>query len=383
MTHQPGLRVASPAVAPRPPVVRPAALVRSIKPYQAVSSLDHIHSRPELVPHKLDWNEATVPPSPKVIEAVQGFLSRAHHLNWYPVLHSTNLAEKLAAFHRVGEDNLLITNGSDQALDTICTTYLSPGDPVLVASPTYQHFLVFAQTRGAEIVHHYGPDPFDADLEGLLAAIQRVQPRLVYLVSPNNPTGVQYTPAQVAAVAEATANGLVIVDEAYSEFSGRTAIGLLHTYPNLVVTRTFSKAYGLAGLRIGYAVAHPVVVGDMRRVFNPKSVNVLAQVGAMAALEDQDWLRWYVDEVREAKRVIGDWAVARGVPMRSTPANFVMLRFERAPWVVRMLQEVGVYVRDRSHIPHLSGWVRFSVGTVDQTHDVLARLDGVLQRLEA
>ncbi|MCB9526496.1 MAG: histidinol-phosphate aminotransferase family protein [Myxococcales bacterium] len=381
VSKKPGLRVAHPEAQPRSMVVRPAALVRPIRPYEAVSSLDHIHAHPAQVPHKLDWNEATVPPSPKVIEAVQAFLGQAHHLNWYPVLNSTNLAEKLAVFHRVGEDQLLITNGSDQALDTICTTYLSPGDPVLVASPTYQHFLVFAQTRGAEIVHHYGEDLFAADVDGLVEAIKRVQPRLVYVVSPNNPTGVEYSAAQVAALCEATAHGLVIVDEAYSEFSGRSAMGLLHTYSNLIVTRTFSKAYGMAGLRIGYAVSHPVVVEDMRRVFNPKSVNVLAQVGAMAALDDQAWLAWYVDQVTRAKDLMAEWCAARDVPFRTTAANFVMLQFDRAPWVVRSLQEVGVYVRDRSHLPRLSGWVRFSVGTVEQTKDVLARLGTVLDRL--
>lgn len=373
-------------IAPKPkrpaPAIEVASTVRSVKPYQAVSSLGEIHQRPEQVPLKLDWNEATVPPSPRVLEAIQAFLQNTHHLNWYPVLNSTNLVEKLAGFYGVDEDQLLVTNGSDDALNTVCATYLEPGDTVLVASPTYQHFLVFAESRGAEIVHHYGPDPFQSDVAGLVDQLIALRPRILYIVDPNNPTGASYTVDEVATLLEASPNTLVIVDEAYSEFSGATCIELLQTYSNLVVTRTFSKAYGMAGLRIGYAFADRRTVTDLRRVFNPKSVNVLAQVGAIAALEDQAYLKWYVDEVNASKQVMADWCAARDLEFRTTPANFVMIRFDRAPWVARMLGKEGVYVRDRSHMRQLGGFVRFSVGTVEQTCEVLDRLERVLGRLD-
>ncbi len=375
------LRIAATPAAPKAlPVAKP---IRQLEPYKAVSSLEHIHQNPQVEPHKIDWNEATVPPSPRVIEAITAFLGNTHHLNWYPVLNSTNLIERLALFHGVPGDRLLITNGSDDALNTLCTTYLDGGDRVLVASPTYQHFLVFAQSRGAEIVHHYAPDPFATDVDGLVAALERTRPRIFYLVNPNNPTGTLYTPAQVARLLEASPETLVIVDEAYSEFAGVSAVGLLHEYSNLVVTRTFSKAYGMAGLRIGYALARPQVVADLRRVFNPKSVNVLAQVGAMAALDDQPWLHAYIAEVDAAKALMAEWFAARGIECRPTPANFIMVRFEQAPWVVKLLMEEGVYVRDRSHLPNLAGFVRYSVGTVDQMREVLARTGRVLDTLAA
>jgi len=355
-----------------------ARTIAEVRPYQAVSSLEAIQNRPAQVPLKLDWNESTIPPSPKVIEAIHAFLEQAHHLNWYPVLNSTNLIEKLEKFHGVPGECLLITNGSDDALDTICTTYLDPGDVVLVPSPTYTHFLVFAQTRGAEIVPVYGAHPFEADLGGLLDAVKRHRPRLLYLVNPNNPTGVMYSPGEVATLLAASPETLVIVDEAYSEFAGSTCIELLHTYPNLVITRTFSKAYGIAGLRIGYAMAHAAVVEDLRRVFNPKSVNVLAQIGAMAALDDQSYLNAYLREVAESKVLVAEWFRARGLPCHITPANYFLVCFEQAPWVVKRLQEEGVYVRDRSGMNQLAGYVRFSVGTVEQTRDLLARIERVL-----
>jgi len=359
--------------------IAPARMVREVKPYQAVSSLEAILSRPDQVPLKLDWNESTVPPSPKVLEAIQAFLGNAHHLNWYPVLNSTNLIERLEKHLGLSGDQLLITNGSDDALDTICTTYLDPDDVVLVPSPTYTHFLVFAQTRGAQIQALHGPDPFASCIDLLVQTAQRVRPRLLYLVNPNNPTGVLYTREEVATLLAACPETLVIVDEAYSEFAGCSCIDLLHTYPNLVITRTFSKAYGIAGLRIGYAMAAPGVIMDLRRVFNPKSVNVLAQIGAMAALEDQSYLRWYLGEVEASKRLLQPFFAARGLPFKLTPANYFLVQFDQAPWVVKRLQEEGVYVRDRSGMNQLAGWVRFSLGTEEQTRDLLDRIDRVLE----
>jgi histidinol-phosphate aminotransferase len=378
-----GLSVAPHGAPPRSSVIEVADTVRELSPYQAVSSLDHIAARPDQVPLKLDWNEATIPPSPKVIEAITGFLGNTHHLNWYPVLNSTNLIEKLARHWNVAGERLLITNGSDQALDTVCATYLNPGDQVLVPSPTYTHFLVFAQTRGAQIVPFYGADPFQPAFDALLDVVLRLRPKLLYLVNPNNPTGVCYTPEQVAALLAAVPETLVIVDEAYSEFAGFDCIHLLEAYSNLIITRTFSKAYGMAGLRIGYALAAPEVVRDMRRVFNPKSVNVLAQIGAMAALDDQPYLRAYLDEVARSKEVLGEWLAARGLVHHITPANYVMIRFDRAPWVVQTLQEAGVYVRDRSGQQRLENYVRFTIGTVEHTYDLLDRLGAVLDRLGA
>lgn len=357
-----------------------ARRVKGIKPYVAVSSLDAIDARPGEVAFKIDWNEATVPPSPRVAEAISNFLKNSQNLNLYPVLNSMNLIEKLAAFHGMPEDMFLVTNGSDDGLNTLCTTFLDEDDTVLVAAPTYQHFLVFVQSRGAKISRHYAPNPFEADIVGLMRRAERIRPRMIYLANPNNPTGVIYDNQALAQLLKANPQTLVIVDEAYSEFSGSSAVELLQTYSNLVVTRTFSKAYGMAGLRIGYTMASPQRVMDLRRVFNPKNVNVLAQVGAMAALDDQEWLEWYLDEVEQSKDLIKEWFEARNLECIITAANFFMVRVEQAPWFVRSLQEENVYVRDRSSMRGLAGYVRYSIGTVEQTREILERTGRVLER---
>jgi histidinol-phosphate aminotransferase len=376
-----GLRIATTPSGAETGEIPVARRVQDIKPYVAVSSLDAIAARPGETAYKIDWNEATVPPSPKVAEAISKYLTNQQNLNLYPVLNSANLIEKLAGFHGLGEDQFLVTNGSDDGLNTLCTTFLDDDDSVLVASPTYQHFLVFVQSRGAQIAHHYAPDPFKTDLEGLMQSAQQISPRMIYLANPNNPTGVIYNNDELAALLRANPNTVVIVDEAYSEFSGTSAVELLHTYSNLVVTRTFSKAYGMAGLRVGYSMSSPSIISNLRRVFNPKNVNVLAQVGAMAAIQDQSWLQWYLDEVAASKVIIRDWFAERDIECRITEANFFMIKVEQAPWVVRSLQEEGVYVRDRSAMPGLAGYVRYSIGTVEQTHAILERTGRVLDQI--
>ena len=210
---------------------------------------------------------------------------------------------------------------------------------------------MFVQSRGATVEHFYGRDPFQPDIDGLLARAERLRPKIIYLANPNNPTGVLYSVDSLRRLLDAKPAALVIVDEAYSEFSGQSARQLLYTYSNLLITRTFSKAYGLAGLQVGYAMGDARVISNLRRLFNPKNVNALAQVAAIAALEDGAWLKWYLSEVEKSKALITRWFTDRDIECRMTPANFFMARFERAPWVVSYLRDEQVYVRDRSSMP--------------------------------
>jgi len=277
----------------------------------------------------------------------------------------------------VGEGQVLVTNGSDDALDLICKTFLDPDDEVVVPRPTYTHFLVFARAQGGTIVSVTSPDPFVQDLDGILRAITP-RTKIVYLVSPNNPTGVVYDASAVARVAEAAPQALVIVDEAYHEFCGISAVPALAAHPNVVVTRTFSKAYGLAGLRIGYAVAHPEVILAFQRVHNPKGVNVIAQIAAKTALDDQDHLKRFVADVAEAKKLLVTELTALGLPCRPTPANYVNVTVPDPAGFCRALAGKNVYVRDRDGLPGMRGVVRVTVGTPRQMHLLLDRIREIL-----
>ena len=371
------------------PTIPVADCIRDVRPYVAVQSLESIAlaaaaangsastARPPL---KLDWNESTIPPSPKVIEAMMAFMSGDHHVNWYPDLTCTPLCSRLSAYVGVPEDHLLVTNGSDDALDLLCKTYLNPEDRVVLPYPTYTHFLVFAGARGARFDPVTYDDPFKGNIDRIISALTPWT-KLVYLVNPNNPTGVQFTRAEIARLVRRAPLSLVVVDEAYFEFSGVSVADLTLEFPNLVVTRTFSKSFGIAGLRVGYLVARPEVITDLRRVFNPKSVNVLGQVAAAAALDDLGYQENYVSQARASRVVLAKWLRGRGLEARATPANWVMVKVPDPTAFIRALEVRGVYVRDRSSFPQLGGWVRMSVGTADQTAQLCERLAEAIEEL--
>ena len=357
-----------------------AAALRDMRPYDPVSSLPAILENPQIEHYKLDWNECTLPPSPKVRKALQVALDGMVHLNYYPQLFAQDLRLRLQSYVGYPADHILVTNGSDDALDLISKTYLNSGDRVLSPYPTYTHCLLFAQSRGAIIDKVMPKNPFAVDVEGLLDEIHP-DTKIIYLVSPNNPTGQVYEEADVLRIAQAAPQAIVIVDEAYWEFSQSTRVDLISRLPNLIITRTFSKVFGLAALRVGYVIAQPKVIEELTRLHNPKSVNQLAQVAAAAALDDLDYYDRYVEQVTRSKKLFGRWCQSHNIEYHDTPANFGVVRVERVKEVVDGLAARGVYVRDRSSFPGLEGCFRINLGTVEQTTQVILHFEQVLMGL--
>ena len=357
------------------PSIPVAKSVAKLTPYVAVSSQPAIEALRGRTPiFKLDWNESTIPPSPKVQQAISQFISQGAELNWYPELGSKNLCLALSDYTGLHPDCIIATNGSDDALHLVCASYLDHGDQVVVPVPTYNHFVTFAQSRGANVVSVCGDDPFVSSMDAIRAAMTK-DTRMVYMVSPNNPTGVIYEADEVEKLCRDYPETLVIVDEAYFEFAQRSCISLVQDVSNLVVTRTFSKAFGLAGLRVGYLAAHPELADGLSRLYNPKSVNTLGQIGAIAALNDMPYLNTYLDEVATSKEVLRAFFETRpNVEAWVTPANFVVVRVPNVDKVLERLEGLGVYVRDRSSYPGLEGCLRMTVGTVEQTQRVIDRL---------
>ncbi|NOZ87538.1 MAG: histidinol-phosphate aminotransferase family protein [Deltaproteobacteria bacterium] len=361
----------------------PARYVRELEPYDVVSSRQDMKRHAEtLTCYKLDWNEATVPPSPNVHASISSFLTEQNHLNWYPTLGSPELREKLV-LHTMREfDEILVTNGSDDAIKLVCDTFLEEGDHVLAPYPTYTHALLFAKAKGAQLDLVEYDDPFVGDINSVLEGV-RPDTKLIYLVNPNNPTGITYSKAELNRLLDYTKHCIVLVDEAYIEFgeNNGSVAELLDVHDHLIITRTFSKFYGLAGLRVGYMLANRPLIRDLSRIYNPKSVNVLGQIGAIAALEDKDYYDRFRLQVQASKEMMSAWCKRRGIESRSTPANYFLMRFPDAGAMSRSLMDEGVYVRDRSRFPQLNGFLRFTVGTPDQMSDVLKRVELCLSRL--
>lgn len=352
-----------------------AKRVEQAKPYDPVSSLQMIAATPQLTHYKLDWNEATVEPSPHVFRALRKYLDDGCRLHWYPDPCHPELLHRISGYVGCRAEHLLVTSGSDDALALACQTYLDPGDGVVAPFPTYKHFLQFAELAGACLRLIRNADPFSAGLHDLETAIDE-RTKIVYLANPNNPTGVLIPPAEIFELTRRHPHALFLVDEAYYEFSGCSCAAMTGALPNLMITRSFSKCFGLAGLRIGYIVAAEDVIGNLRRVHNPKSINKMAQVAAAAALEDLDYYRRYAAEIKRSAAMTKRFCDEHNIFCRPTHANFILLKLDQPGRVAVRLRQAGVHVRDRSS--QLPGMVRITLGTPEQMQEILLRLENVL-----
>jgi histidinol-phosphate aminotransferase len=346
--------------------MKPNTSVLRMDPYQPPSS-----GREGFL--RLDFNENTVGCSLRVLRAILRRATRSR-LATYPEYESSRA--HLARGFRVDPDELLLTNGTDDALLLLVNTFIEPGHRVVIAEPCFAMYRFYSSLIGAEVVEV----PRSADLRFPLAAVRREierGARAVFIDSPNNPTGTVVEPRDIEALARDFPDCLVVADEAYYDFCGRTMLPKVRKYRNLLVTRTFSKAHGLAGLRIGVLFAHRDTAAHLRKAHSPYSVNDLALAGASAALRDSRTVARYAAEVRRARAVFQ--AELRRMKLDFVPsqANFVLVRFgERAAAVQRGLRGQGILVRDRSY--EIPGAIRITVGTMAQTRRVIAALKRAL-----
>ncbi|MBI4411556.1 MAG: histidinol-phosphate transaminase [Deltaproteobacteria bacterium] len=340
-------------------MIKPKKSVQQLKPYINGSHSRAIHENHAKI-IKLDSNESSVTPSPRVLTTLVQFIQNAP-LNWYPDIDSTILVEKLAEYTGLPADFIQTFNGSDNALETICRTFIEPGDEVILCMPTYDHFRVYAESCDARIVPVCGDSPFDSDIPRLLNAVTG-RTKMIYMVSPNNPTGLLFSADEIEQILLKTKDVLVIVDEAYFEFCGITAAPLTQKFANLVVTRSFSKAFGLAGLRCGYILTQPDNISSINKIRIGKNINSVAQAAAAAALDDLEYMESYVAEVKEAKTWLVSKLRKKGLTVRDTPANYILLEVAKPQEVQNFLEEQNVFVRDRSFMPQLTGSIRITIG---------------------
>lgn len=319
---------------------------------------------------RLDFNENTIACSP----AVRDVLSRisAGDLTRYPERES--IEAKVARHLQVRPQQLLLTNGVDEAIHVLFQTFLDAGDELLLPVPTYTMYEVYASSTDARVMTVQAGDDFAFPFEALLAAIGP-QTKVIALANPNSPTGAAITRDQIIAIAHRAPHAIILVDEAYFHFYGETVIDLLDTMPNLIVARTFSKAYGLAGLRVGVLAGTAEHLRWVRRVISPYSVNSVALACIPAALEDTAYLDWYVSEVLAARAEIEAAIDAEGLRRWPSSANFVLVFIgKQHREFVRLMNAAGVLVRDRSNDPGCDGCVRITIGTRAQMQDAAAAL---------
>lgn len=292
----------------------------------------------------------------------------------YPTLYTAPLKAALADRLGVAPEMLVTGCGSDDLLDCAFRAFAEPGMVVAAPVPSFAMVPLFARGNALRYVGVPEDASHQPDLDALLAA----RPRILYLCSPNNPTGVVVARALLErAVAEAP--GLVVVDEAYAEFAGTSAVELLARADNLLVVRTCSKAYGLAGLRVGYAVGAPSVVLEVERARGPYKVSAPAERAALAAVrDDAAWVDEHVALAVAVRERLAARLRARGLAPLPSGANFVCVPVPDAVAVGQALRARGVAVRPFEALPHVGDALRISVGPWEQMETLLGALDAVL-----
>lgn len=322
---------------------------------------------------RLDFNERTTPLPPQLLAAIRAAITD-DSLSMYPDYD----AALPAAARLLGRpaESIVLTNGTDEAIQLLVATYLSPGDRLVIIEPSYAMYRFYAEAAGVEV------DAVQCSVDDDLAIpVDEIIRRLpgaaaLFIANPNNPTGAALSLDTLTRIAEAAGDTLVLVDEAYVEFHGVTALPLLDRFDNVVVSRTFSKAYGLAGLRCGCLAAAEPVTRWLRTAQSPYSVNAVAAaaLAAVAALQPAEEIDRHVREVIDARTHTAAALERLGFRVFPSAANFLLFHAgERADRILRHLAGNGILIRDRRH--DLDGCLRVSIGSPEQMQQFVTEME--------
>ena len=341
-----------------------------LQPRQAIARMEPYHppSSGRSGKIRLDFNENTTGSSSLVIKRLRAL--RADELAVYPEYEEA--LPKLTRHFGVAPGQLTLTNGTDEAIQLVVNTFVNPGDRVVLPRPTYAMYRFYAQVMGAELNEVDYPDDLRFPAAELLRNTNS-HTRAILIANPNNPTGTSASKPQLKALLEAAPQAAVLVDEAYFEFSQQTVLPWIRRYPNLFVSRTFSKAYGMAAMRVGCLFSNEHNMTAIRKGQSPYSVNSVGVAAALAAIRDQGYVKRYVADVLASRAMLCQELDRVGWSYFPSDANFVLVRFGSDARRVRdALAAQGILVRDRSY--ELAGCVRITVGTKAQTRKLVRAL---------
>ena len=351
-----------------------------------------IQGVPDLGPGlRLHLNENTGGCSQKVVDAVRAFDARA--LATYPDF--TNAVIETAAFLGVDPDRIVLTNGLDEGILLASIGYLGNRTPeglvalgapltattgapeIVVAQPAFEPYINGAQSMGARIVPVPPGRDYAFPLDGMLRAIT-LNTRIVYVNNPNNPSGQPIPKDAIHRVARQAGHALVFVDEAYQDFLGENFLAEAADYPNVLVGRTFSKAFGLAGMRVGVMIAPPEILSPIRRCMPLFNLNVVAVEALRAAIKDPSFREWYVAQANESKQLVYAACDRAGLKYWKSGANFVLIDGgSRVREIVDGMIAKGVFVRDRTKDPSTPTCFRLTTGVVEHTRKACETLEAL------
>jgi len=321
---------------------------------------------------RLDTNTNVLGANPAALKFIR---EQKIDLNDYPGTYSDGLRRALASLYDLDMDNFVAGSGSDEMLDVSFKTFTEWGDDCLVPYPSYSLYDYFAQMNGGEVVYSELTEDFQLDVDDIISS----EAKIVILASPNNPTGNSFRQKDVEEVLSGF-KGIVIVDEAYGEYSESSMIPFVNEFDNMVVIRTFSKAYAMAALRIGYAAANKDLADMMNSVKIPYSLNSLSEGAAIAAVKDRDFIRRSVDMVRIERPKLSSGLSELGFDPFPSDSNFILARSPIDHTVlIDALKKKGILIRDFGSKRRMENCVRFTVGTEEMNNELLGKIASILE----
>jgi histidinol-phosphate aminotransferase len=325
---------------------------------------------------KLDWNEATMPPSPKVKERLSKLVGNEDIYFLYPSTNNDEILQRLSIYTKLPIANLQYFPSSDSLHEYLVRMYITVGDPILILGPTYDNFRLTSETQGA-VVHYFNyNNDFTLNEEGFVSAIKSLSPSLVYMCNPNNPSGNLIPKTFLKKIINKFTDIIFLVDEAYYEFSNETMADEVVILPNLFVSRTFSKAFALANFRAGYLISDIINIQQISKIRNPKNFTTFAQEAVIGVLSDVEYMNAYVNEVLSAKAWFEE-ALLKIPQIRkvySSYANFILVEFHDFDVKIKVLNHLNnnfIFVRNLIHSDMLINTLRITIGTRAQMERVI------------
>lgn len=327
---------------------------------------------------RLDFNENTGGCSPRVIERLRQL--QPEQMACYP--EREPVEREVASFLGLQSQQVLLTNGVDEAIHLVCEAYLEPKDQALIVVPTFAMYQICAGATGARVISIPADKDFRFPTAKVMAHTTAPKTRLIAIANPNNPTGAVASREDLLLIARSAPQAAVLVDEAYFEFYGKSLLEYAGQVQNLFIARTFSKAYGMASLRVGVLAGAADQIQSLRHACSPYNVNGVALACLPAALADQEYVRRYVKEVQASRNQLEEEFRALGIPFWPSQANFVLARIgpSHADFV-RGMRARGILVRDRSSDFGCEGCVRITAGWQEHTERLLGALRETLKEI--
>ena len=329
---------------------------------------------------RLDLNENLMCCSPKVMEALKNI--NPEEIAMYP--ESGVLIERLTTQNNLLPENVMVTNGGDDAIRCILDTYVDSQERAIIPTPTYPMFKMLLQQRNARVIEVLYDQDFSFPAKNFLSAIGKGV-RMAIIVNPNNPTGGSIQKEDLMRILERAQESEVIVllDETYCHYASKTYIELVKEFDNLIVMQTFSKAFGLTGLRMGYVISSKFNIEQLHKINLPFPVNAIAINAALAALEDNNFIKTVISEVQKEKQFLCEELRKLNIEAIMTDINFLIVPFgENCDLVHQLLAQRGILVKNLNAIPLMQGYLRISIGTRKEHLLLLKALEKIINDLQ-